>query len=62
MQKKGAEEWERKVVIAEVTQRSWIIRVLKRMQEAVEGKVRLLRGWYFFAFSAILPVDPGLVN
>ena len=50
-QKNGEEKWSFGL-IAEVTERSWIIWVLKRMREAVEEKVRL----YIFASSAILPV------
>ena len=49
----GQEKWSFGL-IAEVTERSWIIWVLKRMREAVEEKVRLL--WGIFASSAILPV------
>jgi replication fork protection complex subunit Tof1/Swi1 len=52
-QNNGEEKWSFGLV-AEVTERSWIIWVLKRMREAVEEKVRLL--WGIFASSAILPV------
>ena len=39
-QKNGKEKWSFGL-IAEVTERSWIIWVLKRMREAIEEKVRL---------------------
>lgn len=45
-EKEGTPEGERKwgfSIIAEVTERGWIIWVLKRMREAVEEKVRFLK-------------------
>ena len=44
-EKIGEEKWSFGL-IAEVTERSWIIWVLKRMREAVEEKVRLLWGLF----------------
>ena len=55
-QKNGEERWSFGL-IAEVTERSWIIWVLKRMRDAVEEKVRLL--WEYFRNSPLLP---GLMN
>ena len=51
-QKNGEEKWSFGL-IAEVTERSWIIWVLKRMREAVEEKVRLL--WGYFRFLCNFP-------
>jgi len=61
-QKNGEEKWSFEF-IAEVTERSWIIWVLKRMREAVEEKVRLSFSvmWYF-ASSFNPPRLPGLIH
>lgn len=58
-QKNGEEKWSFGL-IAEVTERSWIIWVLKRMREAVEEKVRLL--WRYCRFLCNSPSLPGLMN
>ena len=59
-QKNGEGKWSFGL-IAEVTERSWIIWVLKRMREAVEEKVRLSWGEYF-RFLCNSPRLPGLID
>ena len=52
-QKNGEEKWSFGL-IAEVTERSWIIWVLKRMREAVEEKVRFDVGLFLLPSAFLL--------